>query len=113
MTNLSESTQASKNTTTNPCRILPLWGRKDLYPHVLHGEPLQLRQETVTKALGQCAASGEDNVAVEGLSQVQVGPVDGIDNDLVHAGVLEANDLGVEENLGGSKALRANLLYLG
>lgn len=34
---LSECAQSRQNASSYPCRIFSLGGRKDLYPHVLHG----------------------------------------------------------------------------
>lgn len=53
------------------------------------------------------AAAGEDDVAEEALAQVQVDAVDRVDDDLVHARVLLADDLRVEQDLGRSEALRS------
>lgn len=108
-TYLSKSAQPSQNTTANPSRVLSLWRRKNLYPHVLDGQPLHLSQQTVAKALGERAAARKHNVGVECLAQVQVCPVDGVHDDLVHAGVLEANDFGIKEDLGGSESLGSDL----
>ena len=108
-TYLSERAQPGKNTSSNPRRVLPLRWRKDLYPHVLDRQLLQLRQQPVAEALGQRAAARQHNVAVERLAQVQVRPVDGVDDNLVHAGVLEADDFRVEEDLGRPEPLGADL----
>lgn len=108
-THLSESAETSQDTSSDPCRVLALRRRKDLYPHVLDGQPLQFREQTVTEALGQRAASREHNVAVQRLAQVEIRPVDRVDDDLVHARVLEADDLGVEKNFWCPEAFRANL----
>jgi hypothetical protein len=51
ITDLSESTQTSKNAASDPSRVLSLRRRKDLDSHILHSQLLQLRQKTITKAL--------------------------------------------------------------
>lgn len=57
MAYLSEGTQTGQNAASDPCRVLALRRRKDLYPHILDGQSLQLRQETITEALGECATT--------------------------------------------------------
>jgi hypothetical protein len=56
-TNLSECTQPRQDAAANPCRVLPLRRCKDLYPHVLDRQLLQLREQSITEALGESAAS--------------------------------------------------------
>mgnify|MGYP007135351059 CR=1 FL=1 len=108
-TDLPECAQTSQNATADPGRVLALGRRKNLYPHVLDGHALHLAQQTVTEALGQCAATRQHNVGVQILAQVQVGAIDRIDHDLVHTWVLEADDLRIEEDLRGAEALGADL----
>lgn len=109
ITYLPKRAQPCQNTPSNPGRVLALGRRKDLYPHILDGDTLHLGQQAVAKALGQGAAAREHNVGVQILAQIQIGPVDGVNHDLVHAGVLESYDLRVEEDLGGAKAFGADL----
>lgn len=109
MTDLSKRAQPRQNAAADPGRVLALGWRKDLYPHVLDGDALHLGQQAVAEALGQGAAAGQHNVGVQVLAQVEVCPVDGVDDDLVHAGVLEADDFWVEEDLWRAEALCADL----
>lgn len=108
-TNLPKSTQPRQNAPANPRRVLPLRRREDLDAHILDGHALHLRQQAVAEPLGECAAAGEHNVGVQVLAQVQIRAVDRVDDDLVHAWVFEADDLGVEENFGGAEAFGADL----
>jgi hypothetical protein len=108
-TDLSKRAEPRQNAPANPGRVLALGRRKDLYPHVLDRDTLHLGQQPVTEALGQGAAAREDDVGVQVFSQVKVGPVDRVDDNLVHAGILEADDLGVEEDFGRAEALCADL----
>lgn len=61
---LAERAQSSQNTTANPSRVFALRRRKDLYPHVLHRQPLQLCQEAITESLRKGAAARKYDVAV-------------------------------------------------
>lgn len=108
-THLSKRAQPGQDAAPYPGRVLPLGRGKDLDAHVLDGQPLHLGQEPVAEAFGERAAARQDNVAVQGLAQVEVGPVDGVDDDLVHAWVLEADDFRVEEDLGGPEPLGSDL----
>lgn len=108
-TNLPERAQSSQDTATNPGRVLPLRRREDLYPHVLDGQPLHLMQEPVAEALRERGAAREHDVGVERFAQVQVRPADSVNDHLVYAWVLEADDLRVEEDLGRAETLWADL----
>ena len=55
------------------------------------------------------APARQHDITEQALSQVHVCPVDRINNDLVHARVLFADELGVEEDLGREEAFRAEL----
>lgn len=55
------------------------------------------------------STSAEDDVAKETLPQVEIGAVDRVDHDLVDARVLEADNLGVEQQLGRAMSFRAEL----
>ena len=108
-TDLPERTQPRQNTPPNPGTILALRRRPDLDPHVLDGQSLDLVQKSVAEALGQRRAAGEDDVAEEGLTQIHIGAVDGVDDHVMQAGILQADNLRVEENFRGAKAFRADL----
>ncbi len=108
-TNLSEGAQSRENTASDPGGVLPLGRREDLDPHVLDGHLPDLVEEPVAEALGQRSAAGQDDVGIQCRPEVQVCPADGVDNHLVHPGVFQTDNLGVEENLGRSEALLPNL----
>ena len=110
-THLPKCAQTSQDTAADPGRVLPLGRRKNLYAHVLDGQPLHLSQQAVAKALGERAAAGKHNVGVQRLAQVQVCPVDRVDHDLVNAWVLETDDLRVEQDLGCPEPLSADLKF--
>lgn len=109
-TYLSKRAQPRQNTATDPSRVLPLRRRKDLYAHVFDGQLLHLGEQTIAKTLRERAAARKHNVRVKIPAQVQVRPVDRVDHDLVHARVLEADNLRVEEDFGRAEALGS---YLG
>lgn len=106
---LAEGTQTSQDTSSDPRRVLPLRRRKDLYPHVFDGEFLYLGQESVAKAPSQGAAARKDDVAIKGFSQVEVGPVNGVNDHLMNAGIFLADDFRVEKDLGGAESLSTDL----
>jgi hypothetical protein len=66
-------------------------------------------QQPVAKTFCQGGTTREHNVSVERFSEVHVGAMYGLDHDLVYAGVFEADDLGIEEDLRRSESLCANL----
>ena len=108
-TRLSKCTQPRQDAPADPGAVLPFRRRKDLDARLLDGEVLELVQQPVGKGLGQGGAAGEHDVGEEVLAQVEIGAVDGVDDDLVHAGVLEPDDLRVEQDLGRAEALLPDL----
>jgi hypothetical protein len=62
-------------------------------------------QEPVSEALGQRRAAREDDIAKQCRSQVHVGAVDSINDDLVDSGILESDDLGLKEDFRSTKSL--------
>jgi len=66
-------------------------------------------KQPISESLCQCGTSGEYNIAIKRLSEVHVGSVYRLDDNLVHARVLQTNDLGVEEYLWCSEAFRSDL----
>lgn len=108
-TYLPKRAQPRQNTASNPRRVLPLRRCKDLDPHILDSETLHLEQKTITEPLGHRGAARENNVAEQRLAQVEIGAVYGVDNDLVHARVLEPDDLWVEKDFWGAETLGSDL----
>lgn len=93
---LSKCAQTRQDTASYPGRVFTFRRCKDLDPHVLHGKLLDLRKQSVSKALGEGAASGEHDIRVQRLSEIKIRPVDGVDHNLMHAGVFKTDNLGVE-----------------
>ena len=108
-TYLPKRAQPRQNTASNPRRVLPLRRREDLGPHILDGEALHLEQKTITEPLGHRSTTREHNVAEQRLAQVEIGAVYGVDDDLVHARVLEPDDLGVEKDFWSAETLGSDL----
>jgi hypothetical protein len=108
-TYLLERAEAREDAAAGPRGVYALRWCKNLDPHVLHRQSLHLVEQSVTEALCQCGTAREHNVAVESFPQVHVRSVYCFDDDLVHTRVLEADDLGVEEDLGRSKPFSADL----
>lgn len=67
------------------------------------------RREDSPLTFDERSASAEDDIAKEALPQIKIGAVDRIDDDLVDARVLEADNLGVEQQLGRAMSFRAEL----
>lgn len=112
ITYLSKRAQSRQNAPPNPRRVLPLGRRKNLNPHILHRQLLHLVQQSVSEPLRQCAAARQHDVAEERFAQIEIGSVDGVDDDLVDTWVFESDNLGIEEDFRGAETLCANLLLL-
>jgi hypothetical protein len=106
---LLECTQTRKNAAACPRGVDSFRGCQDLDAHVLDRQPLHLVEQSVAEAFRQRGASGKHNVAVERFAEVHVRPVDGLDYDLMHARVLETDDLGIEQNFRRPETFRTNL----
>jgi hypothetical protein len=111
-TYLSERAQACEDASPNPRRVLALRRRKDLDAHILDRQPLELRQQAITEALCECAASGENNVAVQCFAEVQVCAGDGVVDDLMDARVFIAYEFGVEEDFWCAESFCSNLCII-
>lgn len=109
-TYLLERAQARENAAASPRGVYSLWWCKNFYPHVLHRQSLHLVEQSVAESLCQCGTSREYDVAVESFSEVHVCPVYRLHDNLVHTGVLQADDLRVEEDLWCSEAFCADLV---
>lgn len=108
-TYLPKRAQSSQNAASNPSTVLPLRRRKDLDPHILNRESLHLVQQSIAESLSQGAPTRQDNIAKQRFPQVQIRPVDSVDNNLVDTGVLKADDFRIKQNLRGAEPLSANL----
>jgi hypothetical protein len=106
---LLERAQAREDAAAGPRGVYALRWCKNLDPHVLHRQSLHLVEQSVAESLCQCGTAREHDVAVESFPQVHVRSVYCFDDDLVHTRVFEADDLGIEENLGRSKSFSADL----
>lgn len=106
---LSERAQARQDASADPGAVFALGRREDLDSHVFDGQTLDFVQQSVAEAFCEGCAAAEDDVAVQGLAQVEVSAADGVNNNLVNARVFEAYYLRVEEDLWGAKPLGANL----
>lgn len=107
---LFERAEPRKNAAASPRGVYSLRRCQNLDAHVLDRQPLHLVEQPVTKAFCQRGASGEHNVAVERFPQVHVRSVNSLDHNLVHARVLKADDLGIEQDLRSPETFRPNLL---
>jgi hypothetical protein len=106
---LLERAQAREDAATRPRGVYSLRRRQNLDAHVLHRQPLHLVEQSVSEPLCQRRAPREHNVAIEGLAEVHVGAVDRLDHNLVHPGVFQPDDLGIEQDLRRPKPFGADL----
>ena len=53
--------------------------------------------------------TSQHDVGVKVLAQIEVASVDGVDDALLHARVLLANEVGMEQDLGRAEGLRADV----
>lgn len=69
---------------------------------------LKLLLEARRQAGVHAAAAREHDGLEEGGAHVDVGGLDGVEEELGNAGLLDVNEMGLEEALGGLKALAAD-----
>jgi hypothetical protein len=67
------------------------------------------RGERARRTLDQCSSAAQHDIAEQALPQVEIRSVDRVDDDLVYARVLEADNLGVEEHFRRAMPFRAKL----
>merc|ERR1740129_1810662 len=96
---LLEGGEGSQDGASDPDGELPLWGSDDLDLHGAGGEGGDLLLHPVRDAGVHGGASGEDNVGVEVLPDVDVALHDGVVGGLVHPAALHSDEGGLEERL--------------
>ncbi len=68
-------------------------------------------QQSISKAFCEGTASAQHDVAEETLAEIEISAVDGVDDDLMDAGVFEADYFGIEEDLGCAESLCSYLFF--
>jgi len=66
--------------------MLPFRRRQNSNLDIRRRQTLQLTQQAVRKLLGQRGAAREDNAAIQGGAEIEIGAFDGVDNEVMQAG---------------------------
>lgn len=99
-----EGGERRQNGATDPDRVLPLGRRDDLDLHARRRERGELLLHTVRNAREHGGTAGEDDVAVEIATNVEIALEDRVVRRLVDTSSLETEERGLEERLGGTEA---------
>ncbi len=105
---LLEGGKRGKDGASNPYGVLPLWWGNDLDLHCGRSQGCDLLLHTVSDARVHGAASGENGVGIEILTDVNVALHDGVVAGLVDASRLHTQEAGLEESLRASETFVAN-----
>ena len=106
---LLKRAKASQDTPSRPGRVLAFGGREDFDAHILNRQPLYLVQQSIPETFSQSGSTRQHNAPEKAFSKIHVGPMDCIDEYLMHAGIFKTNQFGVEQYLWCSKPFGANL----
>ena len=94
-----KSTKARKNWAPDPRGIFAFGRRVDFNFSVARRKHPQLRQQPVTKTLGQSRPAWQHNIFVQIAPQIKIRTANWIGNDLMHTIELGANDVRWEQDL--------------
>jgi len=100
-----EGGQGGKDGTTDPDRVFTLWWSDDLHLHGGWGEGGHFLVETFTNTWEHGGTTGEDDVFVEGLADVDIAFLDGSVGELVNTLVFFAVEGWLEEEFWASELL--------
>ena len=100
---LLEGGEGSQDGASDPYRVFPLGRSDDLDLHCGWSQGGDLLLHTVGDARVHCAATRENGVGVEILTDVDVTLHDGIVGGLVDTSRLHTQEAGLEEGLGASE----------
>ena len=109
---LLEGGEGSENGATDPYRVLPLGRSDDLDLHCGWSQGCDLLLHTVGDAWVHCAATGQDSVGIQVLTDVHVALHDGVVGGLMDTSRLHTQEAGLEESLGASETLVADCDHL-
>merc|ERR1719238_1917430 len=105
---LLECAQGRQDGTTNPHGVFPLWGRHYFDLHRGWRKSSELLRHALADALKHCGASGQHDVCVQVLADVNVTLHDGLEGCVVDSAGLLSNETRLEQNLRATEALVAN-----
>ena len=105
---LLEGGERGQDGASNPYRVFPLGWSNDLDLHCGRSQGCDLLLHTVGDAGVHGAASRENSVGVEILTDVNVALHDGVVAGLVDTSRLHTQEAGLEEGLGASESLVAD-----
>ena len=105
---LLEGGEGGQNGTTDPNGVFALRGGDDLDLHGGGSKGSDLLLHAVSDAGKHGGASGENDVAVKVLADINIALHDGVVGGLVDANRLQADERGLEQNLGAAEALVAD-----
>ena len=105
---LLEGGERGKDGASDPYRVFPLWWGNDLDLHCGRSKSCDLLLHTVGDARVHGAASGENGVGVEILTDVDIALHDGVVASLVDTSRLHTQEARLEEGLWASETLVAD-----
>ena len=88
--------------------MLPLWWSDYVDLHVVRGEGCHFFLHAVSEARKHGGTTGQNNVGVEVLSDVNITLSDGVIEHITDAGTRKTHILGAKENLGAQEPLLAD-----
>ena len=105
---LLEGGERSKDGSSNPDRVLPLWWSNDLDLYGGWGKGGYLLLHTVSNTRVHGGASRHDSVGIQVLTDINIALHDGVVGGLVDAAGLHSQEAGLEEGLGAPEPLVAD-----
>lgn len=94
----------TKNRSTDPDGVFPLWGSDNLDLHARWAERGQLLLHTIRNAGVHGGATGEDDVAVEITTDIEVTLEDRVVSGLVDTSCLQTQEGWLEEGFGSTES---------
>merc|ERR1711885_94779 len=105
---LLEGGEGSKDGSSNPDRVFPLWGSNDLDLDGGWSKSSDLLLHAVSNTRVHGGASGHDSVGIQVLTDVNIALHDGVVGGLVDATGFHSKEGRLEESLGAAETLIAN-----
>merc|ERR1719154_175078 len=105
---LLEGGEGSKDGSSNPDRVFPLWGSNDLDLDGGWSKSSDLLLHTVSNTGVHGGASGHDSVGIEILTDVNITLHDGVVGGLVDATGFHSEEGRLEESLGATETFISN-----
>ena len=105
---LLEGGERGKNRTSNPDGVLTLGRSDDLDLHGGRGESSEFLGHTFTNTLEHSGTTGENDVSVEILTDIDITLHDGLEGGIVDTRSLLSDEVGLEEDLRTTETLVTN-----